>query len=192
MIGRTVRGDQGVSLIELIVGVVVSGVVMGLIAVAFANGSIAQKQALARDSATSQANVVRASLQASLRNATSVRVSGGGTRVDAAVARVGGSMTGWMWECHAWVLVDESVRFDTGTGPRVSSPTGWVSLAGRSTQRPLDTVKPTSGSSAFTLVGSKGVQIGVQITAGTDPQTVSIADGMTAQAVATEGATACW
>jgi type II secretory pathway pseudopilin PulG len=184
--------DAGITLVELIVGLVIAGMFMGLLSLVFVNGLTSQQQSVARDAATGQANVVRSTLADSLRNATAVRVSGGGTRVDAVVARVSSSLSGWTWECRAWVLHDKSIRYSAGTTARGADASTWAVLAGKTAQRPLDKVTGTIGGVPFALVGSKGVQIGIDVTSGEDPQTVSVSDGMTAQAVASEGAITCW
>jgi type II secretory pathway pseudopilin PulG len=187
------RGDDaGITLVELIVGLVVAGMFMGLLSLVFVNGLTSQQQSVARDAATGQANVVRSTLADSLRNATAVRVSGGGTRIDAVVARVGSSLSGWTWECRAWVLLDKSIRYSAGSTARGADASSWTVIAGKSAKRPLDTVTGTIGGVPFALVDSKGVQIGIDVTSGDDPQTVSLSGGMTAQAVATEGAITCW
>ncbi|RZI89211.1 MAG: hypothetical protein EOO67_12300 [Microbacterium sp.] len=187
------RGDDaGVTLVELIVGLVVTAMFMGLLSLMFVNGWTSQQQSVARDAATGQANIVRSTFADALRNATSLRVSGGGTRVDAVVARVDSSMSGWTWECRAWVLYDKSVRYSAGSTARGADASTWPVLAGKSAQRPLDVVTGTIGGVPFALVESKGLQIGIDIRSGKDPQTVSVSDGMTAQAVATEGAITCW
>lgn len=184
--------DAGVSFIELIVGIVVAGLFAGLLALMFVNGWTAQERSVARDSATGQASVVRSTFSDALRNATAVRVSGGGTRVDAVVAEVDDSLTGWTWECRAWVLRDESIRYSAGATPRSADTSAWTIIAGSSVQRPLDRVAGAISGSAFALIGTNGVQLAIDITVGDQPKTVSVSDGMTAQAVASEGAIACW
>lgn len=184
--------DDGLSLIELIVVIVVSGLFAGLLTALFINGWTTQERSVARDSATGQASVVKSTFSHALRNATAVRVSESGTRVDAVVAEVDDSLTGWAWECRAWVLKDESIRYSAGASALGADTSGWTILAGRSPERPLDMVAGAMGGAAFALVGSKGVQLAVDITVGDEPNTVSISDGMTAQAVTSEGALACW
>lgn len=189
---RLARDEAGVTLVELIVGMVVAGMFAAMLTLMFINGWTSQQKSIARDSATGQANVLRTSLSDSLRNATAVRVSGGGTRVDAVVGRVGASLTGWTWECRAWALHDRSIRYSAGPTARGTDVASWATLAGKSAQAPLDVVTGTISGVPFALVGAKSVQIGIDIRSGIDPQTVSISDGMTAQAVSTEAAITCW
>lgn len=184
--------DAGVTLVELIVGMVVAGMFAAMLSMMFINGWTSQQKSVARDSATGQANLVRTSLSDSLRNATAVRVSGGGTRVDAVVGRVGSSLTGWTWECRAWVLHDKSIRYSAGPTARGADVATWAALAGKTAESPLDVVTGTISGVPFALVGSKSVQVGIDVRSGKDPQTVSVSDGMTAQAVSTEAAITCW
>ncbi len=185
--------DSGMSLIELIVVILVSSLLLGLLAMTFINGWTSQQKAIARDTATGQANVLRTTMADSLRNATAIRVSGSGTRVDAVVAKPSASYTGtWEWECRAWVVLNESVRYSAGSTARGTDASTWAALVGKSTQRPFDKVSAPTGTVPFVLVGSKGVQATLDVTVGEEPKTVRIADGMTAQAVAPTGAIACW
>ncbi|GEM_PF-1544470 len=198
---RPSHNDEGVSLIELIVAIVVSGLFAGMVTLMFVNGWAVQDRSLSRDSATAQANLVKATMASALRTATAVRVSSGGMRLDAQVAMPNASYDGmWEWECRAWVLTDDSIRYSVGATIRDGDPAEWPVLAGKSPQRERDAVAGTIGAGAsapFVLVESKGVQIGLNITAvGDDSVTIAVSDGMTAQAVAPTaalaGATECW
>ncbi|SBS74120.1 type II secretion system protein J [uncultured Microbacterium sp.] len=192
--GRSIiSDDEGISLVELIVAVIVSSLIAGLLTMVFINGWTTQQKSIARDSATGQANVLTSTMANALRNATSIRVSGAGTRIDAVVTKPSASFSGtWTWECRAWVLTDQSIRYSAGATPRGADPSGWTVLVGKSAKRPLDKVAAPSGGVPFTLVGSKGVHTTLDITVGDVQKTVKLSDGMTAQAVATTGAIACW
>lgn len=196
MIARSPRNasdDDGMSLVELIVVILVSSLLLGLFAMTFINGWTSQQKAIARDTATGHADVLKTTMSDALRNATSIRVSGSGTRLDAVVAKPAASFTGtWDWECRAWVVLDQSVRYSVGTTARGTDASGWVALVGKSAQRPSDKVSTPTGAVPFVLVGSKGVQIALDITVGEEQKTVRLSDGMTAQAVAPTGAIACW
>lgn len=190
--------DAGMSLVELVVAIVVGGLFAALLSLMFVNGWTLQERSYSRDTATGQATVVKTTMADALRNAASVRVSGSNTRVDALVAVPSSSYTGtWTWECRAWVFTDKSIRYSAGSTIRNSDPVGWPVLAGKSAQRPLDSVTGKIAGAPFALLGSKGVQIAFDITAvGRDTEKISVSDGMTAQTVATTaaiaGAPACW
>lgn len=187
------RDDDGMSLVEIIVGLVIASLFMGLLGMFFINGWTSQQKSLARDAATGQANVLTTTMAESLRNSTSIRVSGSGTRLDAVVTKPSTAFTGtWVWECRAWVFTDQSIRYSAGTTPRGADPSTWTVLVGRSSQHPFDRVAAPTGATPFTLIGSKGVHVALDITVGEELKTLKLSDGMTAQAVATTGAIACW
>lgn len=162
--------DEGITLVELIVVIVVSALFLGLIAGLFANGLNAQNQATARDRATGQANVLSASLTSSIRNAVAARVAADGKRVDATVRTSAG------WECRAWVLDGTSVLYSAGDTARTAAPTGWTALA-------KGVSGTLSGGALFAGAGDRRVSIGIRIT--DTAQTAVISDGVTAQAVGT-------
>ncbi len=201
MTPRLTTDDDGLSLVELIVAIVISGLFAGMLTAMLVGGWGSQDRSVSRDIATGQANVVKTTMSNALRNATAVRVSAGGTRLDAQVATPTASYDGaWTWECRAWALVDGALRYSAGSTIRDSAPATWTPIAGTTAQRPLDTAAGTIGAGStvpFVLVGSKGVQVGLELTVvGSDIVTVEVSDGMTAQAAATAatlaGATACW
>lgn len=186
--------DGGMSLVELIVGLFVAGLFAGLLTIMFVNGWNVQQRSVARDVATGQASVLKTTMADALRNASAVRVSGAGSRVDAVVAVPSATLAGtWTWECRAWAYLDHSIRYSAGTSMRSSDASTWAVIAGKSTQRPRDTATGTISGAPFALVGSRGVQVGVDIAVvGDRTVTVSVSDGMTAQTVATTGAPTCW
>lgn len=175
--GTVLRDDAGLTLVELIVAIVVSGLLLGLLVVAFVNGLAAQQQATARDRATGQANLLSASLTSSLRNATATRVAADGARVDATVFTSTGS-----WECRAWALDGGEVRYSSGATARATSTTGWTALA-TGAEGTLD------ADAAFAAEGDRTVAIGIRVTDAA--QTAVISNGVTAQAVAPGGAPTC-
>lgn len=165
------------SLVELIVVIVVSGLLLALVSMVFINGWTSQQRTAERDKATGGANVVT-SIVASVRNATVVRVDGTGTRLDAAVITTTGS-----WDCRAWTINGGNLYYKaTGTTPLpADAATGTPIVVG---------VSGLLGSNAgFALDGAKAVRIGLGFTVG--KETVKIRDGVTAQALET-GAPTCW
>lgn len=165
------------TLVELLVAIVVSGLLMGLLVVAFVNGLTAQQNATARDRATGQANVLSASLTSSIRNATATRVAADGARVDATVFTDTGA-----WECRAWALSAGRILFSSGSTARAASTTGWTALASGAEGT-------LSGDAPFAAEGDRTVAIGIRIT--DEKQVAVISNGVTAQAVATGGAPTC-
>lgn len=179
-IRRARSDDAGITLVELIVYIFMSGLFVGLLAVLFTNGLTAQEQTTARDSATGSANVVSASLQSSIRNATEIAVDGGGLRVDAVVITPAGD-----FECRAWALDGGgALRYSAGDDSRGADSSGWRAL----TEGARGTL---AGGAAFAANGTRGIDFGISVSVG--DVTVSTTNGVTAQAVATGGgAPACW
>lgn len=170
MTARSFADDDGVTLVELIVIIVVSSLFLSLLAGLFINGINAQNQATARDRATGQANVLSASLGSSIRNAAATRVAGDGTRLDAAVLTDAG------WKCRAWALTGGSVVYKQGETALPASTAGWKALA-------TGAEGTLSGGAMFAAAGDRRVAIGVRLT--DNAQTAVISDGVTAQAVGT-------
>ncbi|MBD7958088.1 hypothetical protein H9651_10595 [Microbacterium sp. Sa4CUA7] len=160
--------DAGMSLVEIIVAVVVASLVAGMVALVLINGLTAQQQAAARDRATGSANVASASLTQSIRNATMLRVSLGGTRLDARVLTDTGTA-----ECRAWAMVGADLRYSAGPTPRSAATNTWKPIA-------TGVTATLPGDAAFAPEGNRGVSIGLRITH--DRQTAIITDGATAQA----------
>ena len=85
--------DEGVSLIELILYMLIAGVILALVSATFINGWMAQASTTDRDAATGQANLVSASLQKSIRNAGALSLTTGTS--DTLVARVATGIDYW-------------------------------------------------------------------------------------------------
>lgn len=170
--------DAGVTLVELIIYIVISGLFVGLLAGMFIAGLQAQERTTARDRATGLANVISASLQSSIRNATAFAVDGEGLRVDAVVITAEGA-----FECRAWAVDGGGeLRYSTGVGDRSDDIGDWGTLASGASGTLED-------GAAFDADGARGLDIGISIAVG--DVTVPITNGVTAQAVATGGET-CW
>lgn len=191
MIATSVRRDEsGVTIVELLVAILVSGLFVGLLALTLVNGLRAQEQATARDTATGQANVVVSSLHTAVRNAASFRVSDTGKRLDVVVAVVGSTLT---WECQAWRLSGGSLYFSEGTTARPGDI-----VTGRDPV--ISGVSATLGSGAVfrqgTGAGTDTIQVQRRLTIGmtitTGDQVATVADAVTAQVVVEGGAPACW
>jgi Tfp pilus assembly protein FimT len=165
--------EQGVTLVELIVYIVVAGVILAGMAGLFANAWTSQAQTTDRDLATGRANVIAASLQTSVRNASALRHSGG---VLTAVVATG--TTGW--QCRAWRLNGDVLQYKTGNDKAALTATPWGSLA-----------TGVSGTLAAGLPFSvAGRQLSVGMNVRVNDANVPLSSGVTAQA--TGGTTSCW
>lgn len=171
--------DQGLTLVELTVAVVVGAIVLTLIAVTFINGFTAQRDGVARDGATGAANVVASSIATSIRNATGFHVNDEGTRVDATYIAPDGTP-----ECRAWELLPGGAlvyRADPGGALPAAEPS-WGALA-------TGVVGTLGAAEIFADDGGKSLRIGMEITM--DEITIAVTDGVTAQAVR-DGGLLCW
>lgn len=166
--------ERGMGLIELIVGIAVAALILGLIASVFIQGFIAQREGVARDRATGAANVVAASLSTSVRNSTTVRTNAGGTRLDAAYIAPDGTP-----ECRAWELRSGSLVYRASkTGALPNADDTWAALA-------TGVVGTLSGGKLFAVENSASLSVGMNITS--DGITLAVEDGVVAHAVSAGG-----
>ncbi|MBN9185009.1 hypothetical protein [Microbacterium sp.] len=172
--------DDGVTLVELIVYVVIAALVTGLMAGIFINGLRSQTAATDRDTATGRAGVVTNSLQTSLRNATAVNPGTGTGNTLIAVVTTGTSG----WQCRAWSLTSTGnlVYKASSSSFSVASTAGWTVLASG--------VKGSfAGGKVFSSISNTQVKYAFSVT--TSASTVPISGAVTAQATMA-GAGPCW
>lgn len=172
--------EDGVSMIELIIYLVIAALVVGLMAGIFINGLHSQTSTTDRDTATGRAGLVTDSLQRSLRNATMVNPSSGTSNTLVAVVATGTSS----WQCRAWVLTSAGkVMYKaSSTSFSTASTTGWTTLASGVTGT-------LTGSKIFSLASTTQVSYGFKVAV--SAASVPITGGVTAQAYLT-GAGPCW
>lgn len=180
MTGR-LRSDEGLTLVELIVAIVIAGIVLGMVATIFINGWSAQQRTSARDLATGEANAVAAQLIPSVRNATAMRINATGTRLDLTVLTDAGT-----WECRAWAVTTVAGK----SVVRYAHRAGAAVAADGSTLKTIATgaTPALTGSVAFATTGTRGLKIGIRFTHCSE--FVDLRNTVTAQAVKT-GAPSC-
>lgn len=116
--GRHVRPrDAGVGIVELIIYSAISALFLVVLSSIFIAGIQAERDTRHRDRATGGAEIITVTLQAGIRNASDVRVTG--DRVDARVALGDGG-----WECQAWALADDAIFFQRSSAPIPSGEPG--------------------------------------------------------------------
>nr|BFF11071.1 hypothetical protein GCM10025699_23740 [Microbacterium flavescens] len=201
--------DDGVTLVELIIYIVVTSLFLGLLALMFVNGLRAQAQTTDRDSATGQSNVVSNSIQSSLRNATAFTITSANRALIAKVSTPGGGR-----ECRAWVVTTGGdVRYRVAASAISTSDTSaWTVLvdgdaaSGDGAHPSLSRRDGThaDGSPRFVPVDADGdgltdafsrsgltLSYGLDVTRG--DATVSLSNGVTAQAfVEGTDTLTCW
>ena len=163
------------TLIELIIAVLIAALLLGAVASIFASGLRSESATRDRDAATGAAQVVTESLHASIRNASDVLAEGNLLRAVVATGSSG-------WECRAWALVGDELRYRTSPAPTGADATSWTVLA-RGVSGTLD------GDVPFTSDG-RLVTIGVAVTA--RDASVPVTAGVAAQARAEAPVIACW
>jgi len=166
------------SIVELIVVVLISGLFLSVLAVIFGNGLAAQQRATERDAATAQLNAATASIVESVRNSVDTRVTASGQRLDAKMLAADGTS----WECRAWQVQGTELRYSAGTTARPAVSPAWTSLA--------------SGVSGALFAGAafeKGTgnraSVGLELVRG--DTAITVGDGAVAQVVQS-GGPACW
>lgn len=123
--GRSLPADEaGMSLVEVIIYSSLVALTLVVLGGMFAAGLQTQAAARDRDSATGAAQVVGNSLQAGVRNASSVLVSAGLVK-----ARVASGTGGW--QCAAWALTADHQIVHTTDPALVASAdySAWTVLA---------------------------------------------------------------
>lgn len=171
--------DDGITLVELIVYLFVSALILGSLAVMFVNGLRAQTQATDRDSATGDGSVVSNSLLTSVRNSSEFTVIDGRSLI--AKVATGGTD----WECRAWTLTGDVLRYRTSqTALSVADTAEWGVIA-----RSVTGTLP--GGRVFATAGDRALTIGIEIASGDTG--ILFNNGVTAQAVSDgTDTTSCW
>lgn len=145
MMHREADRELGLGIIELIVYAALSAIILAIVASVFVSGTLANEGSSGRNQTTVHALWVSDSLAAGIRNASEVKVTLGGDRLD---ARVASGDTGW--QCQAWMVIGGDL-FHTASAsaiPAGTGHTGWGKLA--------DGVRGTlSGGHSFRVTGSR-------------------------------------
>lgn len=92
--------DKGMSLVELLIAMLISGLFLGLLAVLFANGVQAQAQATERDLATGRAGVVSDSILTSVRESSGFVIVANNRALITKFVDSSGTTT-----CRAWLVL---------------------------------------------------------------------------------------
>lgn len=113
------RNDEGLSLIELIIALLVSTIILVGIATVLGNAWVAQADVTSTSQATTRGQLISSTVERAMRNAREFKVEG----VD------GGEL--WVWtsldgarECQGFLLADGGARM-TITAGMLPSPSTW-------------------------------------------------------------------
>lgn len=166
------------SLVELIVAMAVSALLLGVIAMIFGQGLVAQTQQASRNTATEQLNAVSAYLNESIRNATAARVSDSNTRLDMKVINAAGTA----YECRAWKISGNTLWYKAGaSAPAFGS--NWAKLA-------ENLVNPANGAGSVGFSNS-GASVSYLLNVKPGDIEVTIRDGGYPGAKSTLGGSTC-
>lgn len=176
---RHLADDAGMTLVELIVTIVISGILLAGIAVILGQGLSAQQQQAARNSATNQLNAASVYLNESMRSAVAARVSESGKRLDLKVI----DSTGKPAICRAWQITDEELKYRDGAGPLGAVGASWPVLAS-------DVVDTDDATVGFTAGSGQNVSYLLNITQG--EISVTIRDGGYPGAKSGQEGVSCW
>ncbi|GAA5204604.1 hypothetical protein [Microbacterium jejuense] len=111
--------DAGLTLIELIVGLLVSTLVLIAIATTLANAFIAQDDVTTTTQATSRGQLMSSAVERAMRNARAYKVDGTDGNDLYVWTTLGGSQT-----CQAFRLIAGTARIASGPGP-INAPSTW-------------------------------------------------------------------
>jgi prepilin-type N-terminal cleavage/methylation domain-containing protein len=148
----TRRGDEGFSLIELLVTTMLLGLVLAVVVSIYASTSQVERTVNSVTTSATDAQLAATSIERGVRSASEVRLSGVGSTL--LVARVPGSADTISWSCVAWYYSasgDGKVytrTFADGTvvaEPDSAALSDWTLL--------LDDVDVRSGTSIFSAAG---------------------------------------
>lgn len=177
--------DEGLTLVELIVTIVVGGLFLGLLASLFVNGVTAQQRATARDKATGWANMLTASLGTSLRNATEdITVIHSGDGIIARVIARDGD-----WSCRSWLVQEDgTVRYLDNGKTQISA-----AAAAAGAKLVEGTIDPVTdeGDGARGGFTQAGRTVGIELTFTVGDVSVAVSDATRAQGTLAEEAGSC-
>jgi hypothetical protein len=169
--------DAGMSLVELIIYGAITAVALTVLATLFASSMGAEAQTRDRDTATARSQVITASLQTSIRNASDMRVDGDVVRAVVATGTSG-------WSCQAWALKGDRLLYRTSSTALAmpdASGTGWSTLASG--------VKAAKSGASFSISG-RTLNVSLSVISGAT--TVPATGKILAQAKQSGTVTKCW
>ena len=170
--------EAGVSLVEVIMYSALTALVLSVLGGVFYVGTKTQGAVMSRDAATGAAQVASNSLQASVRNASSVSVSGRVLKARVATGSGG-------WQCIVWALtLDNKLVYKAGPGPITSTDySTWAVLALGAGVGPVGPAFGPDGTGTL-------LSYSLAFTSGS--VTVPVAGVVTANALGPGGPESCW
>lgn len=169
------KDDDGLSLVELIVVVVLLGILAGVIGTIFTNSWRAQNDVTTTTAATNSGQLVGQSVERAVRNGVALRVTDGGSTLWVRTAYTDSK------QCQLfWVASDGGLHMASAvTGAALPSPASWASH-----------VTKVPGSAAyFTLIGSNTIDYAFNLGTAAAPVNIS---GSASLRTSPTGGGSCW
>lgn len=169
--------DSGLSLIELIVVIVITGIIMGAVVTIFVNSWRTQEEVVSVSEATNRGQLVSSAVERAVRNSVAADVSsaGGGT-----VLRVKTTLAGGL-ACQGFFLVDGGSRWMASAGALSATPAAWPEWTDGVVQQ---------GSTPFFLLTAEGV-VEYAFDVATESAPVRFNGEVSPRSLA-EGSSPCW
>lgn len=171
------ESDSGLSLIELIVVIVITGIVLGAVVTIFVNSWQTQEKVVSVSEATNRGQLVSSALERAVRNAVEVGdpASSGGTTLRIRTTLPGGLA------CQAFFVGADGLHWTTSAGALGSTPSAWPEW--------VDGVVQQGGTPFFVLTADGVVEYAFDVA--TDSAPVRFNGEVSPRSLA-EGSSPCW
>lgn len=169
--------EAGLSLVELIVVILITGIFMGAVAMIFVNSWRTQEDVVSVSEATDRGQLVSSAVERAVRNAVAVDVSNadGGTTLRVRTT-LGGALA-----CQGFFLVDGGSHWTTGPGALGATPSAWPAWT--------DGVVQQGSNPFFVLTADGVVEYAFDVTTESSP--VRFRGEVSPRSLA-EGSSPCW
>lgn len=158
------RRDEGVSLVELLIYMLLAVTVLTIISAILINSLQAERTVRTSAQATDTAQLAAQSLNRGIHNASAIEVTSPASGITLVRTRSIDSSAAGVWRCEAWVVANGQMRFTTSSAA-IAPPTtaaaaaSWLLLA--------DGVEPIGANPIFALAADeRSVSVGFTVANG--------------------------
>lgn len=158
------RSDDGVSLVELLIYMLLAVTVLTIIAAILINSLRAENAVRASASATDSAQLAAQSLNRGIHNASAIEVSTPASGVTVVRTRSLDASADGLWQCQAWAVVDGQLR-TTSSAAAIAVPTTAAEVG--SWLLVTEGVEPIGANPVFSLaVDERSLAVGFTVANG--------------------------